>query len=52
MVRPSAFAALRLMIRFRASLPKTLIGKPSRKALVEEEGARRKAAPADGAPRG
>ena len=36
------------LFEFRASLPKTLIGKPSKKALVEEEEARRKAKAATG----
>jgi long-chain acyl-CoA synthetase len=36
------------LFEFRASLPKTLIGKPSKKALIEEEEARRKAAQAGG----
>jgi long-chain acyl-CoA synthetase len=31
------------LFEFRTSLPKTLIGKPSKKALIEEEEARRKA---------
>jgi long-chain acyl-CoA synthetase len=38
------------LFEFRASLPKTLIGKPSKKALVEEEAARRKAAAAGAVP--
>jgi long-chain acyl-CoA synthetase len=32
------------LIEFRASLPKTLIGKPSKKALLDEEAARAAAA--------
>jgi long-chain acyl-CoA synthetase len=36
------------LFEFRASLPKTLIGKPSKKALIEEEEARRKAAQVGG----
>ncbi len=37
------------LFEFRASLPKTLIGKPSKKALIEEEEARRKPAQAESA---
>jgi long-chain acyl-CoA synthetase len=37
-------------IEFRESLPKTLVGKLSKKELVEEENARRAAGPAEGTP--